>query len=199
MLADLRESDKIQYGAKASALGELIRSGEKVPIGFALSLEFFMRFLEYNNFSYSAGDYLTYNAEICKVILKGSFSPDMERGLLKFFNCIQGMGLKYVVRSSALCEDSDNYSMAGMFDSFIKLNTFEEVKTAIKKCYASLFSDKVIAYFIKQNLNLDELKMCIIIQQFVEGCYSGVNFSVDTIDMDEEVMHINAKIMLTVK
>lgn len=192
MLADLRESDKVQYGAKASALGELIRSGEKVPIGFALSLEFFMRFLEYNNFSYSAGDYLTYNAEICKVILKGSFSPDMERGLLKFFNCIQGMGLKYVVRSSALCEDSDNYSMAGMFDSFIKLNTFEEVKTAIKKCYASLFSDKVIAYFIKQNLNLDELKMCIIIQQFVEGCYSGVNFSVDTIDMDEEVMHINA-------
>lgn len=39
MLAELRESDKVQYGAKATALGELIRSGEKVPIGFALSLE----------------------------------------------------------------------------------------------------------------------------------------------------------------
>lgn len=192
MLADLRESDKVQYGAKASALGELIRSGEKVPIGFALSSEFFLGFLEYNNFSYSAGDYLTYNAEVCKAILKGSFSPDMEGDLVKFFNSIQSEELKYAVRSSALCEDSDNYSMAGMFASFTKLNTFEEVKTAIKKCYASLFTDKVIAYFIKHNLNFEELKMSIIIQQFVEGSYSGVSFSVDTIDMDEEVIHINA-------
>ena len=192
ILADLRESDKVRYGAKASALGELIRNGEKVPIGFALSVEFFMRFLSYNNFSYCAGDYLTYNSEIRKIILEGRFSTDMEMDLLKFFNHIQGVGLKYVVRSSALCEDSDNYSMAGMFNSFINLSSFEEVKHAVKKCYASLFSDKVIAYFIKQNLNLDELKMCIIIQQFVEGNHSGVSFSVDTIDMDEEVMHINA-------
>ncbi len=34
--------------------------------------------------------------------------------------------------------------------------------------------------------------MCIIIQQFVVGDYSGVNFSVDTIDMDKGIMHINA-------
>ena len=176
ILADLRESDKVRYGAKASALGELIRNGEKVPIGFALSVEFFMRFLSYNNFSYCAGDYLTYNSEIRKIILEGRFSTDMEMDLLKFFNHIQGVGLKYVVRSSALCEDSDNYSMAGMFNSFINLSSFEEVKHAVKKCYASLFSDKVIAYFIKQNLNLDELKMCIIIQQFVEGNHSGVSF-----------------------
>ncbi|GEM_PF-3506428 len=45
MLADLRESDKVQHGSKASGLGELIRSGEKISIGFALSLEFFMRFI----------------------------------------------------------------------------------------------------------------------------------------------------------
>lgn len=192
MLADLREGDKVQYGAKASALGELIRSGERVPIGFALSTEFFMQFLAYNDFSYQTGDYIAYSPEIRNVILGGSFSPDMEEDLFKFFNSIQSVELKYAVRSSALCEDSDNYSMAGMFDSFIKLNTFEEVKTAIKKCYASLFTDKAIAYFIKQNLNFEELKMCIIIQQFIEGSYSGVSFSVDTIDMDEEVMHINA-------
>lgn len=196
MLGDLTVEDKMQYGAKASALGELIRSGEKIPIGFALSSKFFMEFLAYNDFPYDAGEYITHNQEIQNIILEGAFSPDIEEGLVKFFNYIQSAGVMYVVRSSALCEDSDNYSMAGMFSSFIKLNTLEEVKTAIKKCYASLFTDRVIAYFVEQNLNFEELKMCIIIQQFVEGSYSGVSFSVDTIDMDEEIMHINAVIGL---
>lgn len=194
MLFELRLSDKNQYGTKASALGELIGNGEEVPKGFALSSEFFMKFLEYNNFPYSTKDYIAYNVEIQDFVLNGQFSPEMEKSLLNFFRRVQNEEVqeRYAVRSSALCEDNDTYSMAGMFSSFINLNSFEEVKTCIKKCYASLFTDKVIAYFVNNNLNLEELKMCVIIQQFVAGDYSGVNFSVDTIDMDKNVMHINA-------
>ncbi|MCM1992233.1 PEP/pyruvate-binding domain-containing protein [Oceanirhabdus seepicola] len=194
MLSELCLSNKNQYGSKASTLGELIKSGEEVPNGFALSSEFFMQFLEYNNFNYCTQDYLAYNEEIYNFILNGQFSYEMETNLLEFFNNIQSKEFqgKYAVRSSALCEDNDTYSMAGMFSSFINLNSFEEAKTSIKKCYASLFNDKVIAYFVKNNLNFKELKMCVIIQQFVVGDYSGVNFSVDTIDMDKDTMHINA-------
>lgn len=193
MLFDLNLNDKKEYGTKASALGELTRNGEKVPKGFALSSEFFMDFLEYNSFPYTTEDYLACNAEICEFILNGRFSYEMEISLSRFFNNIQDkkLQMKYAVRSSSLHEDSDAYSMAGMFSSFIGLNSFEEVKTCIKKCYASLFSDKVITFFLNNNLNFEELKMCVIIQQFVEGDYSGVNFSVDTIDMDTDIMHIN--------
>ncbi|MCB2296965.1 PEP/pyruvate-binding domain-containing protein [Clostridium tagluense] len=193
MLLNLCLTDKGKYGTKASALGELIKSGVQVPNGFALSSEFFMKFLEYNNFHYNAQDYLAYNEEICNFILNGEFSFEMEVELLRFFNNIQNEegGGKYVVRSSALCEDNDAYSMAGMFSSFINLNSFEEVKVSIKKCFASLFNDRVIAYFVNNDLNFSDLKMCVIIQQFVVGEYSGVNFSVDTIDMDKDVMHIN--------
>lgn len=190
MLSDLTLNDRIQYGTKASALGELMNNGEKVPDGFALSSEFFMKFLEDNNFPYTVEDYLSYNSEIRSFILNGLFSSDMETNLSKFFNSISHG--KYAVRSSALCEDSDAYSMAGMFSSYTNLSSFEKVKNSIKMCYASLFSDKVIAYFAKHNLNFDDLKMCAIVQQFVEGDYSGVNFSADTIDMDENVMHVNA-------
>ncbi len=192
-LLDLRLSDKTQYGTKASVLGELMRSGEQVPNGFALSSKFFMEYLQYNNFHYSTEDYLGYNKEIYNFILNGEFSTEMEANILRFFNTIQNKEIqgKYAVRSSALCEDNDTYSMAGMFSSFINLNSFEEIKASIKKCYASLFKDKVITYFLNNNLSFEELKMGVIIQQFVVGDYSGVNFSVDTIDMDKDIMHIN--------
>ncbi len=193
MLLDLCLSDKEQYGTKASALGALMKSGVQVPNGFALSSEFFMKFLEYNKFPYNTQDYLAYNVEIYNFILNGEFSTEMEADILGFFNVIQSKeaGGNYAVRSSALCEDNDEYSMAGMFSSFINLNSYEEVKASIKKCYASLFNDKVIAYFVNNNLNFKELKICVVIQQFVIGDYSGVNFSADTIDMDKDIMHIN--------
>ncbi|MGH4124198.1 MAG: PEP/pyruvate-binding domain-containing protein [Clostridium sp.] len=194
MLLDLCLTDKEKYGTKASALGELMKSGVQVPNGFALSSEFFMKFLEYNKFHYNSEDYLAYNVEIYNFILNGEFSSEMEADILEFFNNIQNKeaGGNYAVRSSALCEDNDAYSMAGMFSSFINLNSFEEVKISIKKCFASLFKDKVIGYFVKNDLNFKDLKMCVIIQQFVVGEYSGVNFSADTIDMDKDIMHINA-------
>lgn len=194
MLSDICLSNKEQYGTKASSLGELLKNGIQVPNGFALSLEFFMQFLEYNNFNYSTEDYLAYNEEIYNFILNGKFSSEMETELLRFFNDIHNKDVQgtYAVRSSALCEDSEAYSMAGMFSSFINLNSFQEIKTSIKKCYASLFNDKVIAYFVNNDLNFKDLKMCVIIQKFVVGDYSGVNFSVDTIDMDKDIMHINA-------
>jgi phosphoenolpyruvate synthase/pyruvate phosphate dikinase len=91
----------------------------------------------------------------------------METELLRFFNNIQNKNgpVTYAVRSSALCEDNESYSMAGMFSSFINLNSFQEVKTSIKKCYASLFNDKTIAYFVNNDLNFKDLKMCVIIQE----------------------------------
>lgn len=193
MLSKLCLSKKEQYGSKASALGELIKSGVQVPKGFALSSEFFCKFLKYNGFNYNTRDYLACNKEIYDFVLNSEFSYEMETNLQNFLDKIKSEKFqgKYVVRSSALCEDNDNYSMAGMFSSFINLNSFEEIKNSIKKCYASLFDDKVISYFLNNNLNFEDLKMGVIIQQFVVGDYSGVIFSVDTIDMDKSKMHIN--------
>ncbi|MDT8716558.1 hypothetical protein IAI10_07810 [Clostridium sp. 19966] len=193
MLSDLSLTQKKKYGTKASSLGELIRNSINVPIGFALSSEFFDEFLKINNFEYSAQNYLICNEEIKRFILKAEFSEDMEVMLHRFFENIATdiNQQQFAVRSSALCEDNENYSMAGMFSSFIELSSFEKIKMSIKKCYASLFSDKVMEYFADNNLNFKELKMAVIIQKFISGEYSGVNFSVDSIDMDKNMMHMN--------
>ena len=75
----------------------------------------------------------------------------------------------FVVRSSAICEDSENYSMAGVFSSFINLNTFSQLIEAIKKCYASLFSNKALSMITRYKIPLKDLKMGIIVQEFING------------------------------
>lgn len=181
------------YGNKACALGVLIKEGQKVPEGFALSSEFFMKYLQYNKINFNMEECLAYNKEIYEDIIKGEFSKAMDCELLSFFNEleIKEGGGSYAVRSSALCEDNEFYSMAGMFSSFINLSSFEEIKDAIKHCYGSLFQDRVIDYFIKNKLDFNDLRMGVIIQEFIIGDHSGVNFSVDTMDMNHEVMNLN--------
>lgn len=192
-LSGLDLKNRNSYGNKACALGVLIKEGHNVPEGFSLSSEFFMKYLQYNKISFNKERCLAYNKEIYEDIINGEFSKEMDCELLSFFKILEKRvdGSSYAVRSSALCEDSEFYSMAGMFSSFINLSSFEEIKDGIKHCYGSLFQDKVIDYFIKNNLDFKDLKMGVIIQKFITGEHSGVNFSVDTMDMDDEVMNLN--------
>lgn len=192
-LTNLSLSDKNNYGTKAAALGELIKNGMQVPMGFAISADVYSKFLKYNEFKFKHEDYSGYNEQIQEFILDSMFFPEMEERLKEFFYMIKNDKYEqsYVVRSSALCEDNEIYSMAGMFQSFIDLYSYEDIKNAIKKCYSSLFSDKVISYFLENNLKFQDLKMGVIVQKFIPGELSGVNFSVDTIHMNKDIININ--------
>ncbi|WP_291580358.1 PEP/pyruvate-binding domain-containing protein [Clostridium sp. UBA6640] len=194
LLEKLSLSDNEKYGQKACVLGELKNNKFKVPEGFAISNEVFIEYLRYNNIPFQMEQCLANNDKISQLILKGNFPINIENKLEELFNNISKnkLNAKYVVRSSSLCEDSKMHSMAGMFESFIELNSFEDVRMAIKKCYLSAFTNEVLAYIIKNNLKIELLKMGIIVQEFIVGDYSGVNFSVETIDMNENFMHINA-------
>ncbi|MGG7165286.1 PEP/pyruvate-binding domain-containing protein [Clostridium ihumii] len=186
----LSSNDAEKYGSKASILGELMFNGIRVPNGFAISNEVFIKYMEYNNIEFTIDDCLSRNEKICSEIINGEFPEFLEQKLKEVFDKSQ-LGNRYIVRSSALCEDNMVSSMAGMFSSFINLSSFHEVITCIKKCYASAFSDKIIAYISDNGFDVNSLKMGVIIQEFIVGDYSGVNFSADTIYMDEDVMHIN--------
>ncbi|SFB35484.1 PEP/pyruvate-binding domain-containing protein [Clostridium frigidicarnis] len=192
-ISELSFKDKGKYGQKASALGELKSNGFKVPEGFAISNEVFMEYMRYNKIPFSLEECLARSEEMSEKIINGKFPIGIENKVKELVNNINKnkLNTKYVVRSSASCEDNKEHSMAGMFSSFIDLNSFKDILRFIKKCYASAFNDKVVAYVINNNLDIESLKMGVVVQEFIIGEYSGVNFSVDTIDMKEDYMHIN--------
>lgn len=180
------------YGSKAYVLGQL-SVDFNVPKGCALSTEFYSTFLKENGFSYTVDDYYAKNEEIQAFITNSNFSSIQTANIIKTLaNCglIEG-NHTYVVRSSATCEDQQKNSMAGIFESFINLQSIDEVLTSIKDCYKSLFSERALSYYEMYDYDLSKIKMSVIIQEYIEGQFSGVIFTADTKNHDTNSAYIN--------
>ena len=103
-------------------------------------------------------------------------------------------GVDVAVRSSATAEDLPGASFAGQQETFLNITGLENVLEAVKKCYASLFTDRAIVY--RQEMGFSHLKVGLSagIQKMVRSNLgaSGVMFSCDTESGFADVVLINA-------
>ena len=84
-----------------------------------------------------------------------------------------------VIRSSATCEDSIFFSASGQYSSFLNINSDEKIIIAVKKVYASLFSNNSKLYSELYNINLLNESMIVLLQPLAPVIKSGVMFSAD--------------------
>lgn len=95
-----------------------------------------------------------------------------------------------VVRSSALEEDNINASAAGIYDSFLDITNSGDLEQAIFDCFSSY--DSSIALDYRHNKQQQDKGIAVIIQQQIQGIYSGVAFSRDPINQLEDCVCIEA-------
>ena len=86
------------------------------------------------------------------------------------------------VRSSSLQEDRHDASFAGLYDSFTEQKSFDSIFTAIKRVWASLWSDRALLYRKELCLDAYESSMAVIFQKTIIGECSGIAFSRDPND-----------------
>jgi pyruvate,water dikinase len=192
-LQQLNSNDYKEYGRKAANLGEAINKGLLVPKGFALSYQDFGEFLIHNSIQYIPTQYISEGPEIQARILEGTFSETFHEELdHRITKMQQKSGChSFVVRSSASIEDAGNNSMAGMFESYLKLSTLDEIEVAIRKCYCTLYSDKVLNYAFMNQGSLSEWKMGVLIQEYIEGDNFGVMFTADPLSGQEDMIQLS--------
>ena len=182
------ELQKDKLGGKAAQLFKLRSSGVQVPPLIALStaafedhikqIPSFLRLLA--DTDYSSPLTLRESAQrIREIIIATPHSPEMESVVLKSLYDFFPSGTYLSVRSSALGEDSAALSFAGQMDSFLFINGANDVLDSIKKCWASLFSDRALTYRKAVGLGVLDAKMAVVIQEMIEGEISGVAFSVN--------------------
>ncbi|MFI6999312.1 phosphoenolpyruvate synthase [Nocardia sp. NPDC050175] len=85
---------------------------------------------------------------------------------------------RVAVRSSAAEEDGAQYSFAGQFESFLGVEGVSAVVTAIIDCWASAYSERVLAYR-GQHQCAGTAAMAVIVQRMVDATASGVLFTRD--------------------
>lgn len=95
-----------------------------------------------------------------------------------------------VVRSSALDEDSLNASAAGIYESFLNINDIPSLQQAIINCLSSY--DTSIAINYRQSRHKKDQGIAVIIQEQINGIFSGVAFSRDPVNQLQDCVCIEA-------
>ena len=201
-------------GGKNASLGEMFQKlspkGISIPDGFATTSRAYFYFLEKAGLKKKIKEILRdleitnlknlqeRGAAIRKLILESSLPIDLEKEIIKNYQKLsKEYGVKaadVAVRSSATAEDLPQASFAGQQESFLNIQGEKELLIAVRKCFASLFTDRAIVY--REEMNFDHLKigLSVGIQKMVRAdlASSGVMFSCDTESRFGDVVLINA-------
>jgi len=82
-----------------------------------------------------------------------------------------------VVRSSALVEDRFGSSFAGQFESYLGLETEDELVTAVRSCWAALWSTRVLRYMATHGSIPADTAMAVLVQPLIAARSSGGGLS----------------------
>lgn len=101
-------------------------------------------------------------------------------------------GFPVAVRSSGSLEDLPNASFAGLYETFLFIRNFDELYTAIEKCFDSKNSERVLDYLKTKNIKFDaeSLTMSVLVQKMVDAKVAGVLFTLNPTNGREEECYI---------
>ena len=184
--------------------------GVNIPDGFTLTSDAFWYYLKFNGIDEKLKEiFEKFNSKSIEslketgkksrqLILKGKFPPDLEKEIIENYEKLsKGYEQKNVdvaVRSSATAEDLATASFAGEHETYLNISGPKNLLPAIKKCIASLFTDRAIAY--REEKGFEHLKIALSagIQKMVRSdlASSGVIFTLDTETGFPNVVLINS-------
>ncbi|GAI07825.1 unnamed protein product, partial [marine sediment metagenome] len=133
-----------------------------------------------------------------QLILKGEFSDDLKQEIIKNYKLLSKKYAEHetdiAARSSATAEDLKTASFAGQMETYLNVKGQKELLKAVKKCIASLFTDRSIAYREEKGFNHLKIALSVGIQKMVRSDLgsSGVMFTIDTESGFKDVVLINS-------
>jgi pyruvate,water dikinase len=100
--------------------------------------------------------------------------------------------LPVAVRSSATVEDSPDASFAGEHDTYLWVCGADDVLDSIRACWASLYTERAIAYRLDKGYDHDQVDMAVAVQKMVRPRAAGVAFTLDPSNGDRSGICIDA-------
>ena len=174
--SEIDETDLPTVGGKGLNLGKLTRAGFQVPHGFCVTTD---------AYRFSIQGLLEQNVDAVKGLV---LAPEL---ITEIHAARQKLRTATVaVRSSATAEDLAEASFAGQQDTFLNVAS-DALLDAIKGCWASLWSERAIAYRLTQGISDEGLAMAVVVQEMCEADVSGVLFTVSPFSTDVAIVESN--------
>lgn len=185
-------------GPKAANLARLISLRFPVPKGFCITGDIYREHIEKNNLApliqsvvectqdKLSGSLSKLRKAITEAPLCESTKQDIERQF-KSLNCNS-----VAVRSSATAEDLPGKSFAGQYETYLGIKDSVSCTEAIRKCWASLWSQRAFDYRERNKIDHYNVDMAVIVQPLIPADTSGVIFTADPITGRRESVVIEA-------
>jgi pyruvate, water dikinase len=192
-LQDVSETDLPLVGGKASKLGELIREGLPVPPGLIVTTEAYQAFVDATPLAREIPEALasirvdqppTFEAasqRIRSAFESTPFPPELEKTLRDAYErFVKSHHVRFsAVRSSATAEDLEGASFAGLQDTYLNVTGTDAILAAIRKCWGSLFTPRVLVYRQKKGFDHATVRLAVLVQKMVDATVSGILFTRD--------------------
>jgi len=190
--AEIRDEHLALVGAKARSLGELRAAGLPVPDGFCLTTAAMWAFIDEGGIRDKlepierrarAGDLplaesWAYLGETRKHMTAAAL-PERIRGPLLDAYAARLGSAAVAVRSSGTKEDLADASFAGQYETYLGVRGVAALEDAVKKCWSSLWRNRVLQYAARKGGGVDDLALCVVVQRLVEAETAGVLFTVN--------------------
>ncbi|MBW1990877.1 MAG: phosphoenolpyruvate synthase [Deltaproteobacteria bacterium] len=203
-------------GGKNASLGEMIANlssqGINVPYGFAITAAAYQHFLERSGLERSIEHVLqgldTHNLEdlayrgkkIRDLVIDSPLPSALVAQISQAYEKLcahygaRDTELDVAVRSSATAEDLPDASFAGQQETFLNIRGKVSLLQAVKKCFASLFTNRAISYRHDKGFDQLGVSLSVAVQKMVrsDSASSGVMFTIDTESGFRDVIFITA-------
>ena len=193
-LARLGVRDLNRGGGKAANLGELSRAGFPVPPGFVITTAAYELVVTSNDLERDIIDALTRGgaALVRSRFEQAMIPPQVERAILDAYRRM-GDG-SVAVRSSATAEDLPEAAFAGQQETFLGVSGDAALLDAVRRCWASLWSDRAVSYREQHGLAQVPVKLAVIVQRMVAADVAGVMFTANPVTgaRDETIVEASA-------
>src|SRR5471030_2638826 len=184
-LDSLEATDPEKVGPKAANLAALTQAGLPTPAGFALTAEAYRHQARHIGIDKMLAEYNEANVPTSRrmsiairlAIYQEPIAPEILEPLLAAWREQQKQYPKGVVRSSALIEDRKGANFAGQFESFLGLSDETEFLTAVRACWAALWTSHARRYMENHELSPADTAMGVLIQPLIAARASGGGLS----------------------
>ncbi len=193
-------------GGKGANLGELTAAGLPVPLAFCVNTQAYRQLIEANSLLepiLKVLDGLNYDdpmeidqraKAIREMIIAAEIPQDIEAAIRTGYEQLESQLSEDVmvsVRSSATAEDLPGTSFAGQQDTYLNIHGADNVIEHVKRCWASLWTDRAISYRHRQGFQHQDVLLAVVVQEMFPSEVAGVMFTANPVTSNPDEIFMN--------
>jgi len=207
-LSELGSAPLLLAGGKAMNLGRLMEAGFPVPRGFCLTTAAYRKAapaalaalaarldatlsgpvqsgtahpaLAGVKAEHPEEDLRELARQAREMIVTAPIPADVDAAVRAAYAAL-GPDAAVAVRSSATAEDLPFASFAGLQDSFLNISGADAVVESVRRCWASLWTERAVAYRSTNGISHREVGLAVVVQDVVAAATAGVLFTANPV------------------